>query len=95
MIRLLDFLSYLVGLYEWIVIASVIISWLGQMEMINRHNPTVRAIKQALDSVTEPLLRPIRRMLPATGGLDFSPIVLLLICLFIRWVIIGNLRELV
>jgi YggT family protein len=84
MIELLSFLRYLIELYVWIVIASVIISWLMNLGMVNAHNPMVRSISQALDAVTEPLLGPIRRLLPPTGGIDFSPLVLLVGCTGIK-----------
>ena len=93
MIRLLDFLAYLVQLYEWIVIASVILSWLLAFNVINYANPFVRSLWQAISAVTDPLLKPIRRLLPNLGGLDFSPIVLLLACLFVRVVVIENLKD--
>ena len=93
MIRLLGFLDYLVSLYEWIVIAAIVLSMLIQFGVVNGHMPLVRSINEGLRAVTEPLLRPIRRMLPLTSGLDFAPLVLLLGCVFIRWVVIGNLLQ--
>jgi YggT family protein len=93
MIRLLGFLEYLVLSYEWIVIAAIVLGMLIQFGIVNGRMPLVRSIYDGLFAVTEPLLRPIRRRLPVTGGLDFSPVVLLLICLFIRWVVIGNLMQ--
>ncbi len=93
MLRLLGFLDYLVQLYEWIVIAAVVLQMLIQFGVVNAYMPLVRSIREGLSAVTEPLLRPIRRRMPNTGGLDFSALVLLLICLFIRWVIIGGLAD--
>jgi len=93
MLRLLGFLDYLVSLYEWIVIAAVLLQMLIQFGVINAYQPLVRSIRDGLAAVTEPLLKPIRRRMPNTGGLDFSPLVLLLICLFIRWVLIGVLID--
>jgi YggT family protein len=95
MLRLLDFIGYLVNLYEWVVIIYIIIGWLTQFGVINGYNPFVRSLQQAMSIVIEPLLKPIRRMMPNTGGLDFSPIVLMLGCLFTRAVIIENLKDLV
>ena len=94
MIRLLDFISYLVQLYEWIVIAAVVISWLLAFNVINYSNPFVRSLWQAIGAVTEPLLKPIRRLMPNLGGLDISPIVLLLACLFVRVVAIPEAQDL-
>lgn len=98
MIPLLDFIAYVIRLYEWVVIAAVIFSWLIAFNVINPYNPFVRNVWQALQAVTEPLLRQIRSFLPNLGGLDISPIVLLLACLFVRvvviqgWLIDGLLR---
>ncbi len=86
---LLGFLGYIVGLYQWVIIAGVIFSWLVAFNVINPHNDFVRAIWQGLNALTEPLLRPIRRMLPDMGGLDISPIILLLGCLLVQNLIYG------
>lgn len=97
MVRLIDFIDVLFSLYTWVVLASVIMSWLIGFNVVNAYNPTVRAFWNALLAVTEPLLRPIRRVLgrilPDLRGLDISPIFLLLAILFIRTVILGNLRD--
>lgn len=97
MVRLLDFIDYLISLYWYVVLASVIMSWLIGFNVVNAYNPTVRTIWNALLSVTEPLLRPIRRVLgrilPDLRGIDISPIFLLLILLFIQAVVIGNVRD--
>ena len=82
--ELLGFVSYLVGLYTYVVWADVILSWLTQFNIVNPYQPTVRSIAQTLHAVTEPLLRPIRRWLPSTSGIDFSPLVLLLGCYFVQ-----------
>ena len=86
---LLGFLGYVVGLYQWVIIAAVIFSWLVAFNVINPSNDFVRALWQGLNALTEPLLRPIRRMLPDMGGLDISPIVLLLACLLVQNLIYG------
>ena len=93
MIELLSFISYLIHLYVVIIIAMVIMSWLIGFGIINLYNPIVRAIYDALHAVTEPLLGPIRRMLPNLGPIDISPFVLLLICMFIQQVIIPNIAK--
>ena len=95
LLRLIDFLGYLVQLYVYIVIASVILSWLMAFGVVNPYNPTVRAIWQGLNAVTEPLLRPIRNILPNLGAIDLSPVVLLLLCFFVQSVVLGALRDLV
>ena len=88
MIPFLLFIDYLLNLYTWVVIASVVFSWLIAFNVINPNNQFVRSVWQALNAVTEPLLRPIRRFLPDLGGLDLSPIVLLLGIFFLRSVVI-------
>jgi YggT family protein len=73
-----------ISVYFWIILAMVILSWLVAFNVVNRSNPYVRQIGQALEKLTEPLLKPIRRFLPDLGGIDISPIVVLLIIFFIR-----------
>ena len=63
----------------WVIIAQVVISWLIAFNVINVHSNGVRTIVQTIDRITEPLYRPIRRLLPDFGGIDFSPLVILLI----------------
>jgi YggT family protein len=91
----LSFISYLITLYTWIVIASVILSWLMAFNVVNAYNPFVRTLWNALNAVTEPLLRPIRRMMPDLGGIDLSPIILLLGCYFVQSVVIPSIADLV
>ena len=67
-----------IDLYFWVILATVILSWLIAFNVVNRSNPYVRSIGTALEKLTEPLLRPIRRVLPDLGGLDISPIILLI-----------------
>ena len=78
----------LLNLYFYIILASVIISWLIGFNVINGANPYVRQIGYALHRLTEPLLGPIRRVLPDLGGLDISPIILLLGLQFIQYLIV-------
>jgi YggT family protein len=88
MIPLLNFIAMVIGLYMWIVIISVIVSWLIAFDVVNRRNQFVYMLSDALDRLTEPALRPIRNILPVTGGIDFSPVVLILLLIFIRDVVI-------
>jgi YggT family protein len=94
MIALLNFISYLVGLYIYVIIAGVIMSWLMAFGVVNPYNPTARAIWQGLSAVTEPLLRPIRNIMPELGAIDISPVVLLLGCVFVQSVLIPNIAKL-
>jgi YggT family protein len=95
MIELLGYLQWLIGLYIWIIIAGAIMSWLIAFNVINPYNQFVRSLWIGFNALTEPLLRPIRRRLPDLGGIDISPMVLILICVFINSVIIPNLAKLV
>lgn len=93
MIELLHFLQRIVDVYVFIILASVIMSWLIGFGVINGYNPTVRAIYDALRTLTEPLMRPIRNILPDLGAIDISPIVLLFACFFVRDVVIPNIAK--
>ena len=73
-----------IELYLFVVLAMVILSWLVAFNVVNSRNPVVIQISGLLSALTEPVLRPIRRVLPALGGMDFSPIVLFLILGFIQ-----------
>ena len=95
MLELLNFISYLITLYTYVVIASVILSWLLAFNVINGYNPFVRSLWNGLRAVTEPVLAPIRRMLPDLGGIDISPVILLLLCFFVQSVILPNIAKLV
>lgn len=71
-------------MYVWVVIASAILSWLVAFNVINTRNQVVYQIGNALYRLTEPALRPIRRVLPNLGGIDLSPVVLLLLIYFLQ-----------
>lgn len=75
---ILDVIFLILNLYTWVIIASAIFSWLYAFNVVNSRNQFVAMIGQVLYNLTEPLLRPIRRYVPSMGGLDLSPIVLLL-----------------
>lgn len=68
----------------WLILASVVMSWLVAFNIVNISNPTVRQIYSAIQRATEPLLAPIRRVMPNMGGLDISPIILLILLMFAR-----------
>ena len=85
---LLDVVLLALQLYTWIVVASAIMSWLVAFNVVNMRNDVVRAIGNFLYQATEPALRPIRRILPNLGGIDVSPILLLLAIFFVQRVIV-------
>ncbi|GLK74286.1 YggT family protein [Ancylobacter dichloromethanicus] len=74
----------LITLYVWILIASAILSWLVAFNVVNPHNQIVRSIGEFLWRVTEPALAPLRRILPNLGGIDISPVILIILLYFVR-----------
>ena len=79
-------------LYWWVVIGSAILSWLVAFNVVNTSNRLVYTIGDFLWRITEPALRPIRRVLPNLGGIDISPVVLLLAIFFVKELLI-NVRA--
>ena len=77
----------LFDLVTWVVIASAIMSWLVAFGVVNMRNQFIRAVVDMLYRLTEPMLRPIRRMLPNFGGVDISPVILLLGIYFVRYLL--------
>ena len=84
MYSFLALLNTLISIYTWIVIGSVIFSWLISFGIINQHSQAVRVIGDFLHRATEPVLGPIRKILPNLGALDFSPVVLILLLVFLQ-----------
>jgi YggT family protein len=74
----------IIELYIWVIIASVVLSWLIAFNVINTRNSFVAQIRDFLDRLTEPVLAPIRNLLPNLGGIDISPIILILLLIFLR-----------
>jgi YggT family protein len=87
-----DFIARLIGIYITILLIHLVLSWLIMLDVINRRNPVVYMISDAFRSLTEPALRPIRSRLPDFGGLDISPLILILFLLFITDFVIYWLR---
>jgi YggT family protein len=85
MVFIVDFLAWLLNIYSWIIIAAALISWVSP----DPYNPVVRFLRQ----VTEPVLTPVRRMLPPwkTGGLDLSPLIVLIAIQFVERVVLPGL----
>jgi YggT family protein len=84
MYSILQLVSTVVTLYIWALIISAVMSWLVTFNVINTQNRFVYMIGDFLYRITEPLLRPIRRFIPLLGGIDISPIVLILGLVFLR-----------
>ncbi|HEY1735533.1 MAG TPA: YggT family protein [Methylovirgula sp.] len=86
----LTVLSIALEWYKWLIIIVAILSWLIAFNVINIYNDTVRMIWNGLNALTEPALRPIRNILPNMGGVDISPVILILIIIFLQ-LLIGSI----
>ncbi|MBC6416498.1 MAG: YggT family protein [Rhodospirillales bacterium] len=84
LIPLIQVASLAIEIYMWMLVAMAILSWLIAFDVINRHNNVVSTLGRFLWKITEPPLRPIRRILPDLGGIDISPMILLLGLYFLR-----------
>lgn len=82
MLSLLALVNTIINIYIWIVIIQVVLSWLVAFRVINMHNQFVYAVSNALYRLTEPILGRIRRFLPDLGGIDLSPVILILLLYF-------------
>ena len=91
---LFQILDVLLQIVWWIIIIQAIFSWLVVFNVINTQNDFVRAFFNALDRITRPLYAPIRKILPDFGGLDFSPVVVLLIIFVLQTLLDGLVRDL-
>ena len=79
----------LLNVLWWIIIVQAILSWLLAFNVLNTSSPMVRSIAVALDRLTAPLYRPIRRIMPDFGGIDFSPMVVLILILVLQRLLAG------
>src|SRR5579872_4305693 len=86
---LIGILQLLLQVLMWLVIIQAIMSWLVAFNVINTYNDFVRQLLYALDRILDPLLAPIRRVLPDLGGLDFSPMVLILLIIIAQKLLAG------
>jgi YggT family protein len=84
LVPILEVVDLLLRIYMWIIIAAAVMSWLISFRVINTYSRPVSIIGDFLYRATEPVLRPIRRFLPNFGGLDISPIILLIVIWLIR-----------
>ena len=80
----------IIGLYIWLLIGSAVLSWLVVFNVVNTRNRAIIAIGDFLYRVTEPALRPIRRLMPNMGGIDISPVILILLLIFVRNLLADN-----
>ncbi|TWG89025.1 YggT family protein [Mesorhizobium sp. J18] len=93
MLALIQTIVLALDIFWWIIILSAIFSWLYAFNVVNPRNQFVGMIGNALFRITEPALRPIRNLLPDLGGIDISPIILLLIIFFIRQFLITTVAP--
>ena len=91
---LVGLVDLILAVAMYVILAQVIVSWLIVFNVINLHSGPVRTIIHALDRITGPIYRPIRKVLPDFGGLDFSPLVVILVIIALRkYVLPGILLE--
>jgi len=84
----LDIIMVALNLYTWVIIAGAILSWLIAFGVVNIRNDLVRSMWNLFLALTEPFLRPIRKFLPNTGGIDISPIILLLGVMLVERIVV-------
>jgi YggT family protein len=95
MIALIQTVVLALDIYWWLLIASAIFSWLYAFNVVNSRNQFVGTIGNFLFRITEPVLAPVRRFLPDLGGIDISPIIVLLLIFFIRQFLLTTVAPLV
>lgn len=93
MLALIQTIVLALDIFWWLIIASAIFSWLYAFNVVNPRNQFVGTIGNFLYRITEPALRPIRRVMPDLGGIDISPIILLLIIFFVRQLLITTIAP--
>lgn len=88
-----DILNLLLTIVTWVIIIQVVLSWLVAFNVLNTHSQGVRTFATAIDRITEPMYRPIRRILPDFGGIDFSPLVVLILIQVIKKLLAGVVMQ--
>jgi YggT family protein len=86
-----DLINTVIQLYIYVLIATAVLSWLTAFGIVNRHNPVVNGIGRFCYALTEPVLRPIRKIVPLIGGVDLSALILILVLWFVQREIALNL----
>jgi len=84
MLSVVTLISMIIQIFIWLLIANAILSWLVAFNVVNTRNQFVASAGQFLYKITEPLLRPIRQIIPQFGGIDVSPIILILLLIFVQ-----------
>jgi len=93
LIALVEIADLLLNILTWIIIIQVILSWLLAFNVLNTSSHAVRTFAVALDRITAPLYRPIRRLLPDFGGIDFSPLVILILIQVLEKLLAGVVNQ--
>ena len=89
---ILQTLNFILGIVWWIFLIMIVMSWLISFNVINTRNQFVASLWRVVNQLTEPILRPIRRVIPPVGGLDLSPLVVFVIIIFLQS-LIGNFAR--
>lgn len=84
MVSVVTLISMIIQIFIWLLIANAVLSWLVAFNVVNTRNQFVATVGTFLYKITEPLLRPLRNVIPNFGGLDISPIVLILLLIFVQ-----------
>lgn len=95
MYALLSTIVMILELYKWVLIIMIIMSWLFTFNVINSRNQFVAMVWRVVDALTEPVLRPIRNLLPSMGGMDLSPIIVFIIIFFLQSFIARDLPAMI
>ena len=93
LVALVQIADLLLNILFWVIIIQVILSWLLAFNVLNTSSNGVRTFAVALDTITGPLYRPIRRILPDFGGLDFSPLVILILIEVVEKLLAGVVAQ--
>jgi YggT family protein len=94
LIALFQIINLLLNVLWWIIIVQVVLSWLFAFNVLNAGSSGLQAFVRALDRVTEPVYRPIRRLLPDFGGIDFAPLIVLILISVLQILLAGVARDL-
>jgi YggT family protein len=92
---LINFLVYVLNLFIWVIVIQAVLSWLVAFNVINTRNRVVAAVLDGLDRFLSPILRPIRNRLPDFGGIDFSPLIVILGVILAQNLLTGLSRDLI
>jgi YggT family protein len=95
LVSLIDVIIFALTVLWWVMVLQIVLSWLVAFNVINTYNHGVRAFIRALDRMFDPLYRPIRKILPDMGGIDFSPMVILLLIVVVQKLLYGLRLDLI